>query len=89
MKTLHGKSNELPTMPYLSLHLKYTINMLRRRPEIAEYHTLRRHLSLRFLLLPPPLLPANFFNPFLDEGKRERRDRGLTPAFHFYYRGAR
>lgn len=41
--------------------------MLGRRPEIAEYHVLRRRLSLRFLHFPPPLLPANFFNPFLDK----------------------
>lgn len=53
MKTLHGKSG-LPTRPCLSLRLKYTINMLRRRPEIVgEY---RRYpglsLSLSLLVLP-------------------------------------
>lgn len=85
MKTLHGKSSELPTTPYLSFHLKYTINMLRRRP---EYRALRQHLSLRFLLFLPPFILANFFNPFLDEEYANGETEADSCAFHFY-RGAR
>lgn len=89
MKTLHGKSSELPTTPYLSLHLKYTINMLRRRPEIAEHHALRRQSFSSFSPLPSSSPSCQFLQPLSRQGKRERRDRGLTRAFHFYYRGAR
>jgi len=89
-----GKSSELPTGPCLSPHLKYTINMLRRRPEIAGYHAAGIWLSfspyVRFLLSSflPPLLPScQFLQPLLstkktahDRRRAQRRTRARARA---------